>query len=236
MTFIQRCRQVVVSSLATAGLFAGSQFAIASASLPGADFSGRVVITDSTSMSVAVNPHQPTTNNVTGHITNNTTTQFNCAVPGLDNKTWPGQVTEAQIVKDSMDYYSRNIFQESGFTAPVVGAMGTGSLYNILPSQSAANSLGNATGTLQQIRTAQNAARVAGHTGDPRVGGNTTFNVGPGASVNWTAALGAPSSGSRTDFYAAAMFFCTSAGQSYVFAGYEPGTPSLDGIGRLSWS
>lgn len=229
-------RKTMTSALSVTILALGSLQGVAHASIPGADFSGRVVVTDSTALSVSVNPHLPSTNNATGQISNNTGTQFNCSVPGLDGKAWPGQVTEAQIVKDSMSYYSRNIFRESGITAPVAGTMGTGSLYNILPSQSAANSLGDDTGTLMQIRAAQSAARVAGHTGNPTVGGNTTFNVNAGATVNWTATLGAPSTGTRTDFYAAAMFFCTGAGQSYVFAGYEPGTPNLDGFGRLSWS
>lgn len=225
-------------ALAAATVFATGAVlapAAAHAQLPGADLTGRVVITDSTAVQVSVFAHT-TADTISGSIRNTTGQTFRCAVPGLADAEHPAQVTEAQIVADSVEYYARNIYQESGFEAPMVGVLGTGSLYNMLPSGSAANSLGASTGMMMQIRTAQDAARLAGHTGIPRVGGNHAFNLGPNQSVTWTAALDHPNTATRTDFDAGALFFCTSNNQSYVFAGYEAGSAPVKDTGRLAWS
>lgn len=224
----------VALALAAVGIAASAAQPIASAQLPGADLSGRVVITDSNDLSVTVDSHG-TTPTISGSITNNSNRNFYCAVPGTGTE-YPGQVTEAQIVKDSMEYYAKNIYVEPGFEAPTLGVLGTGSIYNLLPSGSAANALGTSAGLMKQIRDAQFAARVAGHTGDPLVNGSRTFNVASGTSVRWTATLGAPNTPTRTDFHAGAMFFCTANNQSYVFAGYEGGEPPQESLGRLSWS
>ena len=78
--------------------------------------------------------------------------------------------------------------------------------------------------SFMQIRAAQELARLNGHTGDPTSAGNIVIKVGPGATVPWSAALGRPVTGVRTDFEAAGLFFCTDTvtSKNYVFAGYEP--------------
>lgn len=209
--------------------------ATAQAQLPGADLTGRVVITDSTAVQVSVFAHS-TADSISGSIRNTTGQSFRCAVPGLAGAEHAAMVTEAQIVADSVEYYARNIYQESGFEAPMIGVLGTGSLYNMLPSGSAANALGASTGLMMQIRTAQDAARLAGHTGIPRVGGNHAFTLGPNQSATWTASLDYPNTPTRTDFDAGALFFCTANNQSYVFAGYEAGSAPVQDTGRLAWS
>ena len=71
----------------------------------------------------------------------------------------------------------------------------------------------------------QAAARVAGRTGDPRVGNATAFTLGPGQDSNWIADLSVPATGDRGEWQAAAMFFCAHTSgeplESFVFAGYE---------------
>lgn len=230
-----RLTRRTASTLAASALALTIAVPTAAAQLPGADLTGRVVVTDSTALTVTVDQHG-TTPTISGTIDNTSNLEFHCGVPGLADEEFPGQVTEAQIVKDSMEFYAKNIYTEPGFEAPLVGVLGTGSLYNLLPSGSAANALGTSAGLMKQIRDAQFSARLAGHTGDPLVNGETTFNVGPNTSVRWTATLSSPNTPSRTDFAAAAMFFCTANNQSYVFAGYEGGQPPAENLGRLAWS
>ncbi|MBB1032110.1 hypothetical protein G6027_14730 [Dietzia sp. SLG310A2-38A2] len=205
--------------------------AAAHAQVPGAIDTGTVVITDSNRLVVSVDAAQATATNVTGRIQNTTGTGFRCATPGVQGLEYPGQVTEAEIVARSMRYYANNIFQPIGgvgldITGIELDPIPIGSLLDILPTGSVNKALGATRSDLMDIRSAQEAARVAGHTGDPRVGGNVAFTVGANASVTWSAQLGAPASGQRTDFQAAALFFCTEttgARRAHVFAGYEGG-------------
>lgn len=235
-----RRRVAVVAALAAAAVIAPA--AGASAQLPGAVTDGRVVIVDgrvagtqTPLMTVTVNDAPASAASVSGTIKNNGTASMRCAVPG-NGTEYPGQVTEAQIVKDSMEFYASTIYQPPGFPAPVVGNAPTGSLYNMLPTGSGANALGRTDGLLLQIRAAQEAARVAGHTGTPVVGSSSVFTVAAGATSSWSAPLGVATTNTRTDFAAAALFICTSGSNTYAFAGYEGGAPPADEIGRLSWS
>ena len=226
----RRARAASTVALATIAMTLGASST--SAHIPGADDSGTVVITDSTALTVTVNPAGATAATITGRISNATGNRFDCHTPGVNGAKYPGQVTEAGIVADAMRYYSATIFSPiGGMLLPVTGVtldpVPTGSLGDFLPTGSATVFLGKSLGGAQSLRAAQESARIAGHTGDPAVNGATDFSVPARGAVNFAAALGYPASGTRTDFDAAAMFFCTDAatGKAYVFAGYELGSP-----------
>lgn len=205
--------------------------AVVHAQIPGANDTGTVVITDSNRLVVSVDAAQASATAVTGRIQNTTGTPFRCATPGVQNLEFAGQVTEAAVVARSMRYYATNIFQPVGgvgldLTGIELDPMPIGSLLDILPTGSFNKALGATRSELIDIRSAQEAARVLGHTGDPRVANAVAFTVGANGTATWTAQLGAPASGQRTDFQAAAMFFCTEttgALRAHVFAGYEGG-------------
>ncbi|MDV8001824.1 hypothetical protein [Rhodococcus sp. IEGM 1408] len=210
--------------------------AVAHAQIPGAIDTGTVVITDSNRLAVTVDAAQASATTITGRIQNTTGTAFRCATPGVQGLEFPGQVTEAEVVARSMRYYANNVFEPvGGVDLPLGGIdldpMPIGSLLDILPTGSFNKALGATRSELIDIRTAQESARVLGHTGDPRVGGDAVFNIAANGSVTWSAPLGAPASGQRTDFQAGAMFFCTEtagARRAHVFAGYEGGVaPAL---------
>ena len=227
----RRTRAVTATALAAVAMTVGANSG--SARIPGAVDEGTVVITDSTALTVTVNPARAGAATITGRITNSTGNRFDCHTPGVNGAKFPGQVTEAQIVADAMSYYATTIFSPiGGMLLPVTGVtldpMPTGSVGDFLPSGSATVFLGKSLGGAQSLRNAQESARVAGHTGDPAVNGATAFSVPARGSVTYSAALGYPATGTRTDFDAAAMFFCTDSrtDKAYVFAGYEHGAPT----------
>lgn len=220
-------RTLALASALALGLSAP---AIAHAQIPGASDAGTVVITDSAKLTVSVDAAQASATAVTGRIQNTSGNNFRCRTPGVQGLEYPGQVTEAPIVAKSMRYYSNNIFAPVGgvdldVTGVDLDPMPIGSLLDILPTGSFNKALGNTRSELMDIRAAQEAARVAGHTGDPLSGNNVAFNVNSRTTATWWAALGEPARGQRTDFQAAAMFYCTDTATSrdYVFAGYEGG-------------
>lgn len=206
----------------------------ASAQIPGAIDTGTVVITNSDRLLVRVNPAGAAATQVTGTIQNTTGITFRCATPGVRSNEYPGQVTEAMIVARSMKYYSKNVFVPVGgveldVEAPItLDPLAFGSLLDFLPTGSFNKPVGDTRSEYMGIYAAQTDARINGHTGDPKVSNATAFNVGGNATVNWTAALGTPASGIRTDFDAGAMFYCRTTSGSperhYVFAGYETGS------------
>ncbi|MGN7226975.1 hypothetical protein ACTHQW_11625 [Dietzia maris] len=207
---------------------------IASAQIPGAIDTGNVVITDSDRLVVRVNDADESATQVTGTIQNTTGNTFECATPGVRGNKYPGQVTEAEIVARSMKYYSKNVFVPIGgveldVDAPInLDPLAFGSLLDFFPTGSFNAPVGNTRSEYMKIYAVQTDARINGHTGDPRVGGETAFNVSGNTTVNWTAALGTPATGIRTDFDAGAMFYCRNTSGSperhYVFAGYETGS------------
>ncbi len=222
--FRTTARAASVVTLAAATMLVGG---LASAHIPGANNDGVVVITDSNLAQVTVADKAPNAAQVTGTITNTGALPLRCATPGLSAAEYPGQVTEAKVVERAMDYYRANIYAPGGFEIPLGGGVLTaGSLYDILPTGSLTGSLGKPVAGLVEIREMQQSARVAGHTGDPRVGTATAFTLAPGQNANWVADLAAPSTGDRGTWQAAAMFFCsttTGPANSYVFAGFEGG-------------
>lgn len=215
---------VAALSLATA---AGT----AQARIPGADWDGTVVITDNTTVTIGVGA--PSGGRVTGTIRNDSGVQMRCSLPGAEGRL-PNQVTDARVVRDAVAYYATNIYESPGMDVPMIGNIGTGSLYNFMPTGSLSGSLGGATSKLVDLRNAQEAARVQGLTGNPVVSGNIDITVNNGATVTWTADLGQPSSGTRPTVQMGALFFCEGGPNSYVFAGYQGGTVPTDpapGIG-----
>lgn len=193
----------------------------AQARIPGADPGGVVVITDSDIASVTVN--SVSGDRVTGALSNRASFQLRCSQPQAEGRA-PNQVTDARIVAAAMDYYSKNIFAHGGIEAPMLGTLGVGSVYDLLPTGSLSASLGGATSGFSDLRNAQDAARAKGHTGSIYTENNTSninFTVNAGQTITWTANLGYPSTGTRTSFQPGALFFCEGGGNSYVFAGYE---------------
>lgn len=227
----------------TTALLAGITFGlggagVAEAQIPGALDTGTVVITTSDALDVTVDETPASSTQATGSIRNSTGNAFRCATPGVgktgQSVDFPGQVTEADIVARSMRFYSLNVFQPvGGFRLDVqlpsgstLNTLDFGSMIDYFPTGSLVIPLGETRAEYLNIQDAQDKARIKGHTGDPKVGGSIAFDVRAGESVRWSAALGTPASGIRTDFNAAAMFYCrdTTSGLHYVFAGYEAGT------------
>lgn len=212
-----------VTLAATTALAGG----VAAAQIPGADNEGVVVITDSDLVKVTVNDKGQAPAQVSGSITNTGDRALRCATPGLDGAEYPGQVTEAAVVARAMNFYANNIYEPGGFAIPIGGGgpVFAGSLYDILPGGSVGGSLlGDSTAELVEIREMQAAARLAGRTGDPRVGSATAFTLNAGQTSNWVADLAIPGTGDRGEWQAAGMFFCrhnSSPVENFVFAGYE---------------
>lgn len=223
-----------VSAAAATALVVGT--AVAGAQVPGGNTAGVVVHVDSTDLVVTVHDKGESPTEVTGTIENTTANNFRCATPGPDLVgEFPGQVTTSGVVREAVDYYRTNVFTgASGLALGPFEPLGMGSLYDIVPAGSAAGS------AEVDPRTAQMDARVAGRTGDPRVGTSTTFNVSAGQTVNWTALLGLPATGDRGEWRAAAMFYCINqvTNQNFVFHGYEdvpePATPEPEASGSIS--
>jgi len=215
---------VAVTLAATAALTGG----VAAAQIPGADNQGVVVITTSDVVRVVVDDKGESPVQVTGSITNTGDRPLRCATPGLDGAEYPGQVTEAGVVARAMNYYAEHIYEPGGFAIPIGGGgpAFAGSLYDILPGGSVGGSLlGDSTTELVEIREMQAAARLAGRTGDPRVGTATAFTLSAGQTSDWVADLAAPGPGvDRGEWQAAALFFCRHTSnpvENFVFAGYE---------------
>lgn len=223
-------RAVAGASVAALALAAAA--GTAQARIPGADWTGAVVITDNTSVTVGVGNESG--GRVTGTITNRSGVQMRCSLPGPDGRL-PNQVTDARVVRDAVAYYASNIYETGGIDAPMLGNIPTGSVYNFMPTGSLSGSLGGATSKLVDLRNAQEGARVKGLTGNLTVGGNIDFTVNNGATASWVADLGAPSVGTRpAGVQMGALIFCEGGGSSYVFAGYQGGTVPTDpapGIG-----
>ncbi|MFN3600865.1 MAG: hypothetical protein ACK4UY_05690 [Dietzia sp.] len=208
-----------VAAAAVAALTVGTS--VAGAQIPGGGHQGVVVNTDSNALVVSVNDKGENPTTVTGSIQNTTANNFRCATPGYDlTGEFPGQVTTAEVVEETIGFYRSNIYSgPDGFAAPGGGApISLGSIQELLPTGS---DIGSST---VDTRAAQQAARVAGRTGNPQVGSATAFNVNAGQTVNWSAALGVPSTGDRGEWRAAAMFYCIDqvTGSHYIFYGYEP--------------
>lgn len=208
-----------VAAAAVAALAVGSS--VAGAQIPGDGHQGVVVNTDSNALIVTVNDKGENPSSVSGSIQNTTANNFRCATPGYDlTGEFPGQVTTAGVVEETIGFYRRNIYTgPDGFNVPGGGApVSLGSIQELLPTGS---DIGSST---VDTRASQQAARVAGRTGNPQVGSATAFNVSAGQTVNWSAALGVPSTGDRGEWQAAAMFYCIDqvTGSHYIFYGYEP--------------
>ena len=208
----------LIVATSTLALVAGA--GVAGAQVPGGGTGGAVVKTDGTDLVVTVNDKGEAPTRVSGAIENVSTANYRCATPGLDMEGEnPGQVTTAEVVKMAVHYYATNVFTgPEGFEVPQADApLGFGSILDLVPA-------GSAVGSSQvDVRTAQQSARVAGRTGDPRVGTAAAFTVPAGQSVDWEAVLSPPATGDRGQWQAAALFYCInqSTQKHFVFHGYE---------------
>lgn len=232
-------RTAALATAAAAALLAATGTAVAHADnvVPGADTSGRVVIVDSGALTVTVAPAGAAATEITGTVANTGTTPFTCAGPSAADPT-AGDVSDAGTVAAAMEYYRTQLYRQApqlplefDTGIPFVGTIKLGTLDfgSAGGSLDQAGSLtGPAAGARKDIATSHAAARQAGHTGlVPALA-----TVAPGQTVPFTAPLGLPSSGARTDFDAAVFLLCTepsdtaAPGQAYAFAGYEKGAPA----------
>lgn len=208
---------VVAAALALA---AGA--APAAAQIPGGDTSGFVVNVDDSSLVVVVNDKGENPTSVTGTIENTTDANFRCEVPAfnIDGANTPvgyGQVTTAAAAEEAREYYRTRVFKGPDDINVSDNLVSLGSLHDVFPTGSMVGSAETDT------RTAHNAARVAGRTGDPRVNNNLQFTVNEGATVEYSAALGDAATGDRGEWRAAAVFMCRNMDTSeyYLFTGLE---------------
>lgn len=230
-----RATRTAVVSASVFGLVAGAS--MASAQVPGGGTEGIPVKVDDTSLIVTVADKGEAPTEVTGTIANTTDAVFRCEVPPMpvDGGMSPrgyGQVTTAEAADEVMAFYANNIFTGPNVINPGDNLVSMGSMVDLLPAGSA---MGSADG---DTRTAHYAARVAGRTGDPRVGGQLQFTVPAGETVDYSAALGRPATGDRGQWQAAAVFMCQNQTTQnwFVYAGYEDVPGGADGDGTRSGS
>jgi len=207
------------------------------AQLPGDDGSGKVVITDSDKVTVTVDSVDLATGNVTGTLTNTSGNAMNCRVPGANGENFNNVVTEASLVGLAFDYYRHNIAVPPGdlqnSTGNATVTIPLGSLFDYT------GSFGQIISDTTDMRAMTDQARIAGHFGTIA----PMTNVAPGATTAWTSRLSTPTSGVRSEFDAAALFYCTDrvTNKDYVFAADEngeiPGVPEgAGGAGSLASS
>ncbi|MBB1029534.1 hypothetical protein G6027_01230 [Dietzia sp. SLG310A2-38A2] len=194
-----------VAATAALALVAGAAPAVAQ--VPGGGFAGYVVKVDDSSLLVSVDLKGDTPTQITGTIQNTTDANFRCEVPSFDKggiatPIGHGQVTTAGVAAEVTEFYRTRVFTGPSDTNANGDLVSLGSLYDIFPTGSAVGSAETDT------RTPHNEARVAGRTGDPRVGGNLQFTVSAGTTVDYTALLGPSSTGDRGEWRAAAVFMC----------------------------
>lgn len=210
--------------------------------LPGVDLSTAVVVTDSPYVTVSVADHaagEP----VKVSVTNTYDHAFECYAPGVSTTAEPTRlpnvVTEASIVTAAVDYYRSTAVSPAGGTAvPLLGILPTGSLLGMLPTTNVGSLLGDATATKAELNRSWDRAQLAGHTAEIQ-----PFSLPAFGTVTVSATPGPAASGPATDFAAGALVYCTdtqsATGQSYVFAGYEPGAapaPAAPAAGSLGTS
>lgn len=222
MTHSTRCaaRGALAASAALA-LVAGATPAMAQ--VPGGGFAGYVVKVDDTSLVVNVDLKGDDPSQVSGTIENSTETDFRCEVPqfnlgdGLLTELGYGQVTTAAVATEVIEYYRTRVFTGPSDTNANGDLVSLGSLYDVFPSGSAIGS------SETDTRTAHNAAKVAGRTGDPRVGGGLQFSVPAEQTVNYSAVLGPSATGDRGEWRAAAIFMCRNVQTNdwFLYTGLE---------------
>ena len=138
-------------------------------------------------------------------------------------------VTEASIVGLAFDYYRHNNAVPPGdlqnSTGNATVTVPVGSLFDYT------GSFGQVFNDTTELRSLTDEARIAGHFGT--IAPLTT--VAAGATTNWTSKLSTPTTEVRSEFDAAALFYCTDrvTNKDYVFAADEngeiPGPPEPSG-------
>ncbi|KAA0918732.1 hypothetical protein [Dietzia sp. ANT_WB102] len=211
-----------VAAAAALGLVAGAAPALAQ--VPGGNPGGYVVKVDDPSLIVTVAEKGEAPTQITGTIENTTDANFRCEVPqfnigGVNTTLGYGQVSTAAVAAEVEEYYRSRVFTGPADTNGGGDLISFGSALDAFPAGSAVGSAETAT------RQAHNEARVAGRTGDPRVGGALQFTVNANTTVDYTATLGVPSTatGERGEWRAAAIFMCrnTETNDWYLFTGLE---------------
>ncbi|KAB3522672.1 hypothetical protein GC425_05285 [Corynebacterium sp. zg254] len=229
--------------LSAAGPLAGT--AAAANVVPGANNSGKVVVSDSTALQVTVHAADAAATAITGSVTNTSSDTFTCSGIGAadPNAGGPsaGDIAPADVVLKSQTYYKNNLYRElpslplniSGL--PLIGNwklgdLGLGSVASIF--QEFGGLAGQANKARSEISEGYSQARVAGHAGQI-----PTFTLAPEETQEFSVALPQPTSGARTDFDAAAFIMCTKddTKQPHLFVGYEEGTtaPTVQTHGTL---
>lgn len=223
---------------AALALAAGAAPAVAQ--VPGGGFGGYVVKVDDASLLVSVDLKGEEPTQVAGTIQNTTGASFRCEVPsfdkgGISTPIGHGQVTTAEVASQVKEFYRTRVFTGPSDTNANGDLVSAGSLYDIFPTGSAVGSAETDT------RTPHNEARVAGRTGDPRVGGQLQFSVPAETTVEYSAVLGPSATGDRGEWRAAAVFMCRNVETNdwYLYTGLEDiedpnPAPEPEGSGSLS--
>lgn len=230
--------RTAAAAAAALSLMAGAVPALAQ--VPGGGFAGYVVKVDDTSLVVTVDPKGDDPVQVTGGIRNTTDADFRCEVPAFANgdQSSPvgyGQVTTAAAAAEVREFYRTRVFTGPSDTNANGDLVSMGSLFDVFP---AGSSVGSAEAGPRQ---AHNDARVAGRTGDPRVGNALQFTVPAGETVTYAADLAIPATGDRGEWRAAALFMCRNNDTNdwFLFTGLEDiedpnPAPAPEGSGSLS--
>ncbi|MFC9518849.1 hypothetical protein ACFTSD_24205 [Nocardiaceae bacterium NPDC056970] len=218
----------IVGATGIATILAGTGVASAYNVIPGADDTGNVVVTGADDLGITVTTSEDGSQ-VAVAVENTGTRNFVCGGP--NGNAAAGDVTEAAIVAQAMDYYRNQLNRQPGnITIKLTGLGGstntvsTGSVEGFLPGGQFGSLFGEAFAARDEIRAAQGESRLEGHAADlPK------FNINAGATHTVTVNLGDPSVGPRSAFDAGAFLYCTSGSDHFAFAGYENGEPVDDG-------
>lgn len=224
----------IIGATSAVALLAGTAVAGAYNVVPGADDTGKVVITGVSDLGLDLETSEDGSS-VAITVTNSGDRNFVCAGP-KGNEATTGDITDAAVVAQAMEYYQSQLNRDpsdilvkiSGFGGST-NAIPTGSVEGFLPGGALGSLFGDAFEARDEIRASQDQARIAGHTADI-----LKFNINAGAEHEVTVNLGDPSVSPRAEFDAGAFLLCSSGGDLYAFAGYENGAPAAPATSSLA--
>lgn len=244
-------RRAAVATTAVAGLaLAIPGLAGAVNVIPGDTDQGLTIMTAQPGVTVTVDAVDRVGGAVSGTFVNDSGMNLNCTSPNPNPQLRRGgTVTTAEVVRNSVDYYS--IFQSdkagaivAGSSIPLMGRVGVDvqfwPLLQLLPTGSAASYLSNGVAESAEIGRAYTDAKMHGMAGDVN-----TFTVNNGATFAWNTKLSPAAMGERGQDPLGALFVCrvgSETGQHYAWAGFEavdpvdPVDPSTGSLGSLTGS
>ena len=204
--------------------------------IPGQNGDGRTVIVNRAGMTTTINSVDRAAGTVSVTMTNNTGVQLYCENPSQDASNRPGgSVSTAQVVHDSIQYYSRfqnTKAEEVAITMSVAGSSGTmriplWPLAQLIPEGSIGENASQAVKLRTAITEGNTQAKVKG-----LFGTTTAFALNNGATTTRTITLGPPSTSPRGEDKVGFFTICGAGANSaavqgtaqlYAFSAYEDG-------------